>query len=55
VSARSAGLIQCVLLAFLLVLYFGASPASAARVAMYFAGGQVLAHGLVWWIAERRR
>jgi hypothetical protein len=55
VSARSAATTQCLLLAFLLVLYFGASPASAARFAMYFAGGQILAHGLVWWIAERAR
>lgn len=54
-SARSAALGQLVVLAFMLVLYFGASPASAAQFGMLFAGTQVLAHGLVWWVAERRR
>jgi len=54
-SARSAWRVQCVLLAFLLVLYFGASPEVAARVAMYSAGGQIVAHGVVWWVFERER
>jgi hypothetical protein len=40
---------------FMLGLYFGVSPASSARFGMFFAGSQVLAHGVVWWIAERRR
>ena len=55
VSARSAWRVQCVLLALLLVLYYAVSPEAAARVAMYFAGGQILAHGLVWWVFERER
>lgn len=54
-SLKSAAFGQLACLAFMLLLYFGASPAASARFGMYFAAVQVLGHGLVWWVAERRR
>lgn len=55
VSAKSAAFASLVPLAFMLVLYFGASPASSARFGMWYFAGTGLAHAVVWRIAERRR
>jgi hypothetical protein len=54
VNDRHATLMHLTLLAFMLALYFGASPASSARFAMWFTCGQAATHGLFWWLRRER-